>query len=149
MCLSIQELNLMCSTCCIQSVSLQPCVLKLETRGSGGAPQPSCRWSGASCVRLQIRCKGRGQAPQPDAVNEFCWSICAFNNMQQADRPILWTLVHCTHGFNRTGHHCAHLHALQHASHRPCQPGCVASVIKQEVEADFSMGCKDAQGCLC
>lgn len=52
---------------------------------------------------VQIPCRGRGQAPQPDAVNEFCWTITAFNQHCQHEGKALWTIVHCTHGFNRTG----------------------------------------------
>ena len=52
---------------------------------------------------VQIPCRGRGQAPQPDAVNEFCWTITAFNQHCQQEGKALWTIVHCTHGFNRTG----------------------------------------------
>ena len=52
---------------------------------------------------MQIPCRGRGQAPQPDAVNEFCWTITAFNQHCQHEGKALWTIVHCTHGFNRTG----------------------------------------------
>lgn len=52
---------------------------------------------------VQIPCRGRGQAPQPDAVNEFCWTITAFNQNGQPAEGTYWTIVHCTHGFNRTG----------------------------------------------
>ena len=52
---------------------------------------------------VQIPCRGRGQSPQPDAVNEFCWTITAFNQHCQHEGKALWTVVHCTHGFNRTG----------------------------------------------
>lgn len=64
----------------------------------------------ATTSGMQIPCRGRGQAPQPDAVNEFCWSITAFNQHCQREEKGLWTVVHCTHGFNRTGNtftlHC-------------------------------------------
>ena len=63
---------------------------------------------------LQIRCKGRGEAPEPSAVNDFCWELSTFAQHQQAQKlaalqenePVpakLHVLVHCTHGFNRTG----------------------------------------------
>ncbi|KAL3142910.1 hypothetical protein ABBQ38_003198 [Trebouxia sp. C0009 RCD-2024] len=52
----------------------------------------------------KIPCRGRGQAPQPDAVNEFCWTLTAFNQHCQREEKGLWTIVHCTHGYNRTGY---------------------------------------------
>ena len=63
---------------------------------------------------MQIHCKGRGEAPAPAAVNDFCWELSTFAQHQQAQRefalkehipepPKLYVLVHCTHGFNRTG----------------------------------------------
>ena len=57
----------------------------------------------ATIIGMQIPCRGRGQAPQPDAVNEFCWTVTAFNQHCQREGLGLWTIVHCTHGFNRTG----------------------------------------------
>lgn len=63
---------------------------------------------------MQIKCKGRGEAPDPSAVNDFCWELSSFAQHQQAQREAahreqnpepakLYALVHCTHGYNRTG----------------------------------------------
>eukprot|EP00891_Asterochloris_glomerata_P008948 jgi/Astpho2/8948/gw1.00133.212.1_t len=58
--------------------------------------------SHASSV-LQIRCRGRGQAPDPAAANEFCWALVDFGlYLKEADLK-RWVVVHCTHGYNRTG----------------------------------------------
>ncbi|KAL4857277.1 mRNA-capping enzyme [Chlorella vulgaris] len=47
-----------------------------------------------------IPCKGRGQAPQPEAVTDLCWEMHEFLK----DCPQGMALIHCTHGFNRTGY---------------------------------------------
>jgi hypothetical protein len=49
--------------------------------------------------RPQIPCRGRGQAPQPSAVNHAVWEICT----SLTSSPQKFVLMHCTHGFNRTG----------------------------------------------
>lgn len=62
----------------------------------------------------QIKCRGHGQAPDPSAVNDFCWELSTFAQHQQSSRetalkegypepPKAYVVVHCTHGFNRTG----------------------------------------------
>ena len=59
--------------------------------------QSSSLWQG-SC-EMQIRCQGHGATPSPEAVNEFWWTVSQFER-RKTNRFIL---VHCTHGFNRTG----------------------------------------------
>jgi mRNA-capping enzyme len=54
---------------------------------------------------LQIPCRGRGQPPQPEAVNDLCWEIRSYMNRC----PQGVALIHCTHGFNRTGYMVASL----------------------------------------
>ena len=49
----------------------------------------------------QIFCRGRGSAPEPEAVNDFCWALMSF--IQDPDQNGKHAIVHCTHGFNRTG----------------------------------------------
>jgi len=49
---------------------------------------------------VKIRCRGRGQAPEPEAVNRFCWEVACCKNQC----PTGLIIVHCTHGFNRTGY---------------------------------------------
>ena len=39
------------------------------------------------------------QAPEPHAVNEFFWELLNFRKLN----PDKWVVVHCTHGYNRTG----------------------------------------------
>ena len=39
------------------------------------------------------------QAPEPHAVNQFCWELRDYRTRF----PDKWVVVHCTHGFNRTG----------------------------------------------
>ena len=56
-----------------------------------------------TCSVLQIRCRGRGAAPDPAAANEFCWALVDFGlYLKEADLK-RWVVVHCTHGYNRTG----------------------------------------------
>jgi len=54
------------------------------------------------------------QAPEPEAVNQFVWDLFSYL-MQNPDK---WVVVHCTHGFNRTGTLLAQyliVTAMQHA----------------------------------
>lgn len=48
---------------------------------------------------LQVPCRGRGESPDPLAVNMAVWEI----RKSLAAQPNLYILVHCTHGFNRSG----------------------------------------------
>jgi mRNA-capping enzyme len=50
-------------------------------------------------VLLQIPCRGRGESPDPVAVNMAVWEI----RKALVAQPNLYILVHCTHGFNRSG----------------------------------------------
>jgi len=47
---------------------------------------------------MQVPCRGRGQSPNPLAVNMAVWEIR--KTLAQAH---VYILVHCTHGFNRSG----------------------------------------------
>ncbi|GAX84577.1 hypothetical protein CEUSTIGMA_g11998.t1 [Chlamydomonas eustigma] len=47
----------------------------------------------------KVPCRGRGQTPPPAAVNQAVWEIFTFLEYF----PQRYVLVHCTHGFNRTG----------------------------------------------
>ncbi|EFJ45861.1 hypothetical protein VOLCADRAFT_118228 [Volvox carteri f. nagariensis] len=49
---------------------------------------------------VKIACRGRGQSPLPSEVNEAVWHIFS-HHMNTRDKYIL---LHCTHGFNRTGY---------------------------------------------
>lgn len=48
---------------------------------------------------LQVPCRGRGVSPEPLAVNMAVWEI----RKCMAANPAFYILVHCTHGFNRSG----------------------------------------------
>lgn len=47
----------------------------------------------------QVPCRGRGESPDPLAVNMAVWEM----RKSLAAQPNLYILVHCTHGFNRSG----------------------------------------------
>ena len=47
----------------------------------------------------QVPCQGRGQPPEPEAVNRFCWTLYDYLKSVSAK----YVVVHCTHGYNRTG----------------------------------------------
>lgn len=47
----------------------------------------------------KIECRGRGESPQPSEVSEAVWRIF----MHHVWYPDKYVLLHCTHGFNRTG----------------------------------------------
>jgi mRNA-capping enzyme len=49
---------------------------------------------------VKIPCRGRGRSPDPLAVNQACWEI----RKALLNSPETYVLVHCTHGFNRTGY---------------------------------------------
>jgi len=61
-------------------------------------------FQGRGVQYCKIRCCGFGSAPSPQAVNEFWWAVTCFER-QKTNKFIL---VHCTHGFNRTGFMVAH-----------------------------------------
>lgn len=48
----------------------------------------------------KIRCCGRGDTPTPQSVNEFWWRVLCYEKRKTEK----FILVHCTHGFNRTGY---------------------------------------------
>eukprot|EP00899_Mesostigma_viride_P025155 jgi/Mesvir1/5824/Mv26558-RA.1 len=71
-------------------------------------------WSKLSVRHVKIACKGRDATPTEENVNEFFFEVCSFfqKQLQQGERRegggggLLpkYVLVHCTHGFNRTGY---------------------------------------------
>ncbi|WIA08218.1 hypothetical protein OEZ85_007667 [Tetradesmus obliquus] len=48
---------------------------------------------------VKVPCRGRGVSPEPLAVNMAVWEI----RKCMAANPAFYILVHCTHGFNRSG----------------------------------------------
>mmetsp|Transcript_11085 Transcript_11085/g.23903 ORF Transcript_11085/g.23903 Transcript_11085/m.23903 type:complete len:801 (-) Transcript_11085:769-3171(-) len=49
---------------------------------------------------VKVACRGRGQSPAPAEVNHAVFEIWRFLEYY----PSRYVLVHCTHGFNRTGY---------------------------------------------
>ena len=47
----------------------------------------------------QVPCRGKGKVPEPAAVNMAVWEMRMFMHAF----PTHHILIHCTHGFNRTG----------------------------------------------
>lgn len=91
-----------------------------DDSNNGGVPRQLSNWQsvvGCSsawdldmCLMRQIQCRGRGETPDAEAVNHFCFEVLKFKTEQQqmlqdAVGPIQpkHIVVHCTHGFNRTG----------------------------------------------
>ncbi|PNW80070.1 hypothetical protein CHLRE_08g376700v5 [Chlamydomonas reinhardtii] len=50
---------------------------------------------------VKIECRGRGESPRPAEVNEAVWHI--FIHSVTPELQNKYILLHCTHGFNRTG----------------------------------------------
>ena len=57
----------------------------------------------------EIRCQGRGEAPTPEEVNAFWYTVNSFFLGQTDENDKKYILVHCTHGFNRTGYMICHM----------------------------------------
>ncbi|GMH34397.1 hypothetical protein BSKO_02231 [Bryopsis sp. KO-2023] len=58
-------------------------------------------WEDNGVQYAKIPCKGRGETPDPVSVNQFVWTVYCFLN--ECPDNHVQILVHCTHGFNRTG----------------------------------------------
>lgn len=52
-----------------------------------------------TCAMTCCRWLILAQAPEPHAVNQFFWEFYHYSTQF----PDKWVVVHCTHGFNRTG----------------------------------------------
>lgn len=57
-------------------------------------------WQRQGIKYVKIPCRGRGQVPPPEAVTDLCWEMYTYIQ----DCPHGMALIHCTHGFNRTGY---------------------------------------------
>ncbi|GLC40885.1 hypothetical protein PLESTB_000012700 [Pleodorina starrii] len=51
---------------------------------------------------VKVACRGRGESPQPSEVNEAVWHIFTHHSLPETQNKYI--LLHCTHGFNRTGY---------------------------------------------
>lgn len=56
-------------------------------------------WEDAGFYHLKIPNRGRGEVPAAQAVNDFVFEVQSYIN----SNPAGYILVHCTHGFNRSG----------------------------------------------
>ena len=81
-------------------VSCRPGSARLQLPGTHGTGH-AVLFSRLSTRLQQIFCRGRGSAPEPEAVNEFCWTLMSF--LHDERREGKHAVVHCTHGYNRTG----------------------------------------------
>lgn len=57
-------------------------------------------WEDLGFYHLKIPNRGRGEVPAPQAVNDFVFEV----QSHISANPAGYILVHCTHGFNRTGY---------------------------------------------
>ncbi|PSC72146.1 mRNA-capping enzyme isoform X1 [Micractinium conductrix] len=58
-------------------------------------------WMEHGIKYIKIPCRGRGMTPPPEAVTDLCWEMYMYL-LQEI--PHGMALIHCTHGFNRTGY---------------------------------------------
>lgn len=56
-------------------------------------------WRTLGIRHVKIPNRGRGEVPAPEAVNDFVYEVATY--LQSS--PAGYVMVHCTHGFNRTG----------------------------------------------
>ncbi|KAH7293136.1 hypothetical protein KP509_28G013500 [Ceratopteris richardii] len=64
----------------------------------------SSEWRESGIKYLKIPCRGRNEVPDNESVNIFVFEVMHFMNLQRATGTFKHVLVHCTHGFNRTGY---------------------------------------------
>mmetsp|Transcript_29727 Transcript_29727/g.57159 ORF Transcript_29727/g.57159 Transcript_29727/m.57159 type:complete len:723 (-) Transcript_29727:314-2482(-) len=60
-------------------------------------------WEQMNVRHIRIPCTGRDGPPDAKAVNTFVFEVASFEAAMRESRDKLFVLVHCTHGFNRTG----------------------------------------------
>lgn len=64
-------------------------------------------WTQGGIRYLKIRCRGQGEVPDNASVNIFVYEVLRFMSLQRST-SMKHILVHCTHGFNRTGFMIVH-----------------------------------------
>eukprot|EP00250_Pteridium_aquilinum_P005768 c15818_g1_i1 orf=283-2259(-) len=70
---------------------------------------PASEWRDQGGIKyLKIPCRGRNEVPDNAAVNIFVYEVMHFMNVQRGSSVLKHILVHCTHGFNRTGYMIVH-----------------------------------------
>ena len=72
--------------------------LVLDLTNTGRYYDPA-EWGSRGVAHQKIFCPPRGRVPHPESVNHFCFEMLRFTSKFPQD----FVLVHCTHGFNRTG----------------------------------------------
>lgn len=72
--------------------------LVLDLTNTGRYYDPA-EWGALGVAHQKIYCPPRGQTPHPASVNHFTFELLRFFEAS----PDKYVLVHCTHGFNRTG----------------------------------------------
>ena len=72
--------------------------LVLDLTNTGRYYDPA-EWGAHGVAHQKIFCPPRGKVPHPESVNHFCFEMLRFTSKCPQD----FVLVHCTHGFNRTG----------------------------------------------
>ena len=72
--------------------------LVLDLTNTGRYYDPA-EWGARGVAHQKIFCPPRGRVPHPESVNHFCFEMLRFTSKFPQD----FVLVHCTHGFNRTG----------------------------------------------
>ena len=72
--------------------------LVLDLTNTGRYYDPA-EWGSRGVAHQKIFCPPRGRVPHPESVSHFCFEMLRFTTKFPRD----FVLVHCTHGFNRTG----------------------------------------------
>lgn len=73
--------------------------LVLDLTNTGRYYDPA-EWGALGVAHQKVYCPPRGQVPHPASVNHFVFELLRFFEAT----PDKFVLVHCTHGFNRTGY---------------------------------------------
>ncbi|KAH9302911.1 hypothetical protein KI387_014494 [Taxus chinensis] len=61
-------------------------------------------WKNNGIRHQKIACKGRDAVPDSMSVNTFVYEVSKFMQSNKQKKQSKYVLVHCTHGFNRTGY---------------------------------------------
>eukprot|EP00958_Prasinococcus_capsulatus_P023274 scaffold3423_cov379-Prasinococcus_capsulatus_cf.AAC.2 len=92
--------------------------LVIDLTNSENFYHPS-EWEELNVKHYKIYCRGHGYTPEELKVNEFVHVVKEYfavqQQMVQDNLPPQYCLVHCTHGFNRTGFMIAHFLQRQFA----------------------------------
>lgn len=118
------------------------------------SPLPPC----PAALSPQIPCRGKGESPEPAAVNRAVFELWRFWEYY----PDRYVLMHCTHGFNRTGkplrlsaavlqltqcmryqphaHTSSCTHFITHTFHQACSPRTALSLYKHSQPASTHVG---------